>query len=61
MHKVLLYKSMDWEYEKEWRLISLCKTTPRVVQKPIGIYLGINMPVAMSLFILTLFFNKSSL
>lgn len=45
MHKVLLYKSIDWKYEKEWRLISLCKTTPRVVQKPIGIYLGINMPV----------------
>ena len=45
MHKVLLHKSKDWEYEKEWRLISLCKTTPRVIQKPIGIYLGVNMPI----------------
>jgi hypothetical protein len=45
MHKVLLHKSKDWEYEKEWRLISLCKTTLRVIQKPIGIYLGVNMPI----------------
>lgn len=45
IYKVLLHKSKDWEYEQEWRLISHCNTKPNIIQKPKGIYLGINMPV----------------
>lgn len=44
MHKILIHKSKDWEYEREWRMILLCNTIPKVIQKPTGIYLGINMP-----------------
>lgn len=43
LYKVLLYKSTDWQYEKEWRIISQCSTFPNIIQKPIAIYLGVNI------------------
>ena len=44
IYKILLHKSVDWEYEKEWRIISLCNNMPAIIRKPTGIYLGANMP-----------------
>lgn len=44
IYKILSYKSLDWEYEKEWRIISLCNNKPVIKRKPTGIYLGTNMP-----------------
>lgn len=41
--KTLLYKSNDWSHEKEWRIISQCDTFPMITQKPVAVYLGINM------------------
>lgn len=43
LYKALLYKSNDWSHEKEWRIISQCDTFPMITQKPVAIYLGINM------------------
>lgn len=43
LYKALLHKSNDWSHEKEWRIISQCDTFPQIIQKPIAIYLGINM------------------
>ena len=40
IYKIFLHKSMDWEYEKEWRFVSLCQNHPGIKAKPIGIYLG---------------------
>jgi hypothetical protein len=44
LYKTLLHKSNDWSHEKEWRIISQCDTFPKIVQKPLAIYLGVNMP-----------------
>lgn len=41
--KILLHKSLDWEYEKEWRIISRCNIKPVITQKPTRIYLGVEM------------------
>lgn len=43
LYKTLLYKSNDWSHEKEWRIISQCDTFPKIIQKPLAIYLGVNM------------------
>lgn len=43
LYKALLYKSNDWNHEKEWRIISQCDTFPNIIQKPLAIYLGVNM------------------
>lgn len=42
-YKTLLYKSKDWEYEKEWRIITMSNIMPNIIKKPIGIYWGANM------------------
>ena len=60
IYKILLYKSLDWEYEKEWRIISLCNNMPAIIRKPIGIYLGANMPAGNKGFLKD-FANKNNI
>ena len=43
IYKTLIHKSKDWEYEKEWRIISHCEAYPMIKQRPIAIYLGAQM------------------
>ena len=43
IYKVLIHKSKDWEYEKEWRIISHCEAYPMIKQRPTAIYLGAKM------------------
>ncbi len=43
LYKALLHKSNDWSHEKEWRIISQCDAFPQIIQKPLAIYLGVNM------------------
>ena len=43
IYKTLIHKSKDWEYEKEWRIISHCEAYPMLKQRPIAIYLGAQM------------------
>lgn len=43
IYKTLIHKSIDWEYEKEWRIISQCETYPKITLRPIAIYLGAKM------------------
>lgn len=43
LYKTLLHKSKDWSHEKEWRIILQCDTFPQIIQKPLAIYLGVNM------------------
>ncbi len=60
IYKILLYKSLDWEYEKEWRIISLCNNMPAIIRKPTGIYLGANMPAGNKGFLKD-FANKNNI
>lgn len=52
--KVALHKSLDWEYEKEWRLIegtprnSSDKAPSAVVYKPKAVYYGCEMSLRRS-------------
>ena len=39
-HKALLYKSIELEHEKEWRIISTCNEYPIITLKPTAIYRG---------------------
>ncbi len=44
--KASLYKSKDWEYEKEWRLINLANTIashPSIQYQPNAIYYGLHI------------------
>lgn len=43
IYKIFLHKSLDWEYEKEWRFISMCQNHPGIKVKPSAIYLGCKM------------------
>lgn len=43
IYKIFLHKSLDWEYEKEWRFVSMCQTHPGIKVKPSAIYLGCKM------------------
>ena len=43
IYKIFLHKSLDWEYEKEWRFVSMCQTHPGIKVKPTAIYLGCKM------------------
>lgn len=43
IYKIFLHKSLDWEYENEWRFISMCQNHPGIKVKPSAIYLGCKM------------------
>ncbi len=45
VQKSLITKSLDWKYEKEWRLISFSKnySSKQIQLKPKAIYLGLEM------------------
>ena len=43
-YKALLYKSLELEHEKEWRIISTCNEYPIITLKPTAIYRGCLMP-----------------
>lgn len=43
IYKIFLHKSLDWEYEKEWRFVSMCQNHPGIKVKPTAIYLGCKM------------------
>lgn len=49
--KNVLYKSTEWAYEKEWRLIDLTprdffdKSASAILYRPVAVYYGLNMPL----------------
>ena len=44
IYKILLQKNKDWEYEKEWRLITTSTNCNfnRIIKTPKAIYIGVN-------------------
>lgn len=44
LYKILLLKNKNWEYEKEWRLITISTNCyfERINKKPKAIYIGVN-------------------